>query len=764
MNYLKKQAALWQAIDEAYHDKPLDERNSEFKKLQELFAGITDCSIKTMPYSLQKTIEEDGQESADSVSELSRLMTQINLMCLKYGVQPVFPEAGSNAESDEILNSRADYLDQLLLKDRLLHDRFQEGLKTGNFENCEKYDKYVTDHIEEAIRREKGAPAEKQQDEFVKPDFNSFMDASMAFISAQEKETSGESVRKYIFNLNVKCGENDRTMYREPVIHQTLSCLIGKNKPNVLLIGAAGVGKTRIVRDIAGRLASCDPLIPEQLKGYSIWEFPLAGMVSGTAFRGELESRIEDILAFARDPENKVILFIDEIHMLAGGMSTYESVAQILKPALASGEVKVIGATTLQEAQNLMEDPAFNRRFTRLIVDELSQEQTAVLLRKEAGNLIEHFGGCVSIDDDQIGEIVTVADEYKTMGVHRPDNAITLLDRAMADAVMDQRKAGAQPGDDPGVIKLGSDRIRKTAMRIMTGNNERTAVDINALKKNLSVIRGQDEAVNYLIEVIRRDNLLVFPRKRPLTFLFAGSSGVGKTEVTKIIAETITGVKPIILNMTEFSSASSISRIVGAPSGYMGSNSKAELPFDILESNPYQVILLDEFEKCDRSVQRLFMSAFDEGYFNTAKGKAVDFTKSIIIATTNAGHGGEKKRIGFSFADDDANEASVIELSKYYDVELLNRFTKILNFRPISLSCYTEILENTYAREIKRIKSNGEDRYSSLPDNLAEEDAERLASDSYNAEFGARPAERTIQKYIEDLILSDAESAVKCTA
>ncbi len=578
-------------------------------------------------------------------------------------------------------------------------------------------------------------------------------------LADQSGATEGDSVSKYIFNLNNRQGKADRTMYREPVIHQALSCLIGKSKPNVLLIGAAGVGKTRIVRDLAGRLASDDPLIPEQLAGYSIWELPLASMLSGTSFRGELESRIKMILDFAGDPKNKVILFIDEIHMLVNGQAAYESIAQMLKPALASGKIKVIGATTLQEAQNLMDDPAFSRRFTRLIVDELSQEQTAGLLKKEAKELMKHFGGRVCIDEEQLGEVVSIADEYKTVGGHRPDNAITLLDRAMADAVLDMRKDAEAISKSEQVIHLDSDMIRRTAVRLLTGNNERTAVDMEILKEKLSVIKGQEEAINCLVEMIRRDNLWVFPRKKPLTFLFAGSSGVGKTEVTKMLAEAITGVKPIILNMTEYNSAASISRIIGAPAGYVGSNSKAELPFDILESNPYQIILLDEFEKCDRSVQRLFMSAFDEGYFSTAKGKMVDFSKAIIIATTNAGHGGEKKRIGFSFTDDDASEASVIELSKYYDVELLNRFTKILNFRPISEKSYKEILRETYARETRRIKATEGGRYGFLPDLLADDTTERLAKESYNPEFGARPVMRTVQGHIEELILANEDES-----
>jgi ATP-dependent Clp protease ATP-binding subunit ClpC len=568
---------------------------------------------------------------------------------------------------------------------------------------------------------------------------------------------------EYLINYNEKFENAAPTMYRDSVIQQTLSCLIGKFKPNALLIGAAGVGKTKIVEDIARRIANKDALIPSQLLDHTVWELPLTNIVAGSGIVGEVERKTKNIIEFAANPANKVILFIDEIHMLVGESQTYSKIAQLMKPALARGDMKVIGATTLQESQNLMDDPAFNRRFTRLIVDELSQMQTKEILNRMSPMMFQHYENRVALNPSIISEIVTVADEYKTIGSHRPDNAITLLDRAMADALI-QRKTieeKAKRDNDTTIlaalnasptILLSKSQMKKTAMKLMTGNNKKEDVDINRLKTHLSVIKGQDEAVEYLLNILQRDSLNLYPRTKPLTVLFAGNSGVGKSEVAKIIAREITNVDPIIINMTEYNSDASINRIIGSPAGYVGSDSKSELPFDILESNPYQVILLDEFEKGSKAVQRLFMSAFDEGYIKTAKGKIVDFSKTIIIATTNAGHTTKRgEGIGFGNSAKSTN-ASISELSDFFDVELLNRFTKILNFNPITEDLFRDILADTYARDVERIKLS-HTSYSFLPDTIPDDALETLVKDNYNKFFGARPVKKAIQKYIEDAVI-----------
>lgn len=567
---------------------------------------------------------------------------------------------------------------------------------------------------------------------------------------------------EYLINYNKKYQNEKPTLFRDEVIQQTLSCLIGLTKPNALLIGAAGVGKTKIVEDIARRIAIKDPLIPSQLLGCTVWELPLTNIVAGSGIVGEVERKTKAILEFAQNPSNNVILFIDEIHMLVGESQTYDKIAQIMKPALARGDMKVIGATTLQESQNLMKDPAFNRRFTRLIVDELSQEQTKVILDQMSTKLFNHYNNKIAINQKVIDEVVTIADEYRTIGSHRPDNAITLMDRAMADAFIQRQILEEAAQNDPALmqalnasptIALSKAQMKKTAMKLMTGNNVKPDIDVTKLTDNLSPIKGQDNVIEYLLDKLERDNLNLYPKTKPLTFLFAGNSGVGKTEIAKIVARTITNQKPIILNMTEYHSSASINRIIGSPAGYVGSDSKAELPFDVLDTNPYQIILLDELEKADKAVQRLFMNAFDEGFIKTSRGKIVDFSKSIIIATTNAGHTSKSDPIGFTYTENTNDEATISELSAFFDKEFLNRFTKVLNFNSITKELFREILVNKFCTDIATIKQN-HSSYGFLPNALSDAEIDELVEKHFIKEFGARHVSQIVQEWIENEIIT----------
>ncbi|MCR5598066.1 MAG: AAA family ATPase [Lachnospiraceae bacterium] len=561
-----------------------------------------------------------------------------------------------------------------------------------------------------------------------------------------------------LINYNERFKDSQPTMYRDEVIDQTLSCLIGRTKPNALLIGAAGVGKTKIAEDIARRIANGDPTIPEQLSEMTIWELPISNIIEGSSLVGDVERKAKAVIDFACDPENKCILFIDEIHLLVGGASQYEKVAQIFKPALARGDMRVIAATTLQESKMMMNDPAFNRRFTRLIVDELSKKQTEEILKSMRHEMYEFYNCKITLPDEIMHEVVQIAEEFRVEGSHRPDNAITLLDRTMADKYITLRKEVMEgesknsEGSCEGVAGLTSSFIRKTAMKLMTGNNNKKPFDRERLVKRLSVIKGQSEVLELVTDILHKDSMGVYPRTRPLCLLFAGSSGVGKTEVAKILAEEITEEKPIILNMTEYNDSATVNRIVGSPIGYKGSESNAELPFDILESNPYRVVLLDEFEKADLSVQRLFMSAFDEGYIRTSRGKIVDFSKTIIIATTNAGHKNVSERIGFSNDSKAAAIASVDNLAIYIDKELLNRFTRIIDFNPISREVFKEILMETYRRDVAGIKERRPD-YSFLRDEIDSDVAERLTKENYLRDFGARPVNRLVKDCIEEAVL-----------
>lgn len=566
-------------------------------------------------------------------------------------------------------------------------------------------------------------------------------------------------VTEILINYNEKFKNKSTCLFRDEIIRQVEAILIGQTKPNALLVGAPGTGKTKIPEHLAYLIANKSHSLPDNLKQCIIYELPLSNLVAGSSFVGQLEEKCKAVIEFASDPKNHVILFIDEIHCLVSDSNTYDKIAQIFKPALARGDISVIGATTLQESQNLMNDPALNRRFTRVVVNELSREQTIEILQQLKAGFFTHYNNKIIINDDTIVATAIIADEYKSAGSHRPDTAITLLDRTIADAIINRKKLEDELQNDPQMlsalnpmIPITEKQLKATAKRLMTGFSKKDQTDFKVLQQKLSEIKGQDNAVNGLIDKLKRDSLNIYERVRPLSVLFAGSSGVGKTAIAKIIAEDMTGVAPITLNMTEYSSPASINRIIGSPAGYVGYSSHNELPFDILESNPYQVILLDELEKADIAVQRLFMSALEEGYITTAKGKIVDFTKAIIIATTNAGHKERKNQLGFVPTKNTTSvKTDISELSHWFDTEFLNRFDEIYTFNDIDVDIYREILIDKYNRDVTRILSE-KPRLKLLPQ-IPDDDLDRIVAETYIPEFGARPAAKAIKKYIEDQLL-----------
>jgi len=576
-----------------------------------------------------------------------------------------------------------------------------------------------------------------------------------------------------LINYNEKFKNEKPILFRDNVIKKTITCLMGKLKPNALLIGEAGVGKTKIVEDIARKLQTDDPYIPAFLKDYTIYELPLMNLVSGSSLLGELEKKTKAVVDFISEPNNKAILFIDEIHQLAGGGGNnnhYQKIAQILKPAMARSNCHIIGATTSQERANLYSDPAFNRRFTDILVDELTQSQTAIVLKNSLSGFLSHYTNRFSIADDVIDIIPAVADKFSKLGSHRPDNAFTILDRTIAHEILQRTitesnlKAKAYPASGTGdqnalimlqalqsspVVAITEDKIRETAKRLSKSESQPDKIDFDELRKKLDVIEGQDDIIDELITLLKRHDMALFPKKKPLSILFAGTSGVGKTEITKIISEYITGVKPIILNMTEYSSSSGVTGIIGVDKGYVGSEDSNELPLDKLEGNPYQIVLLDEFEKADKAVQRLFMGIFDEGILKTKRGSIIDCSKAIFIATTNAGNKEVKRNLGFGETKTETkSEIDIDEFKKWFDAELLNRFEKRYNFHSLSADVYMSILNNTYARELKRIRMDYPVVGNKLPDIIPDEKQEDFRK-NYKPDFGARPVYNLVKEYIE---------------
>lgn len=574
-----------------------------------------------------------------------------------------------------------------------------------------------------------------------------------------------------MINYNERYKNAAPAMFRDGVIGQAISVLIGKAKPNPLLVGPAGVGKTRIAEEIARLIESQSLRIPKQLKKSTVWELPLSNLVAGAGVLGQLEERLAMLVDWASDKANDAILFIDEIHVLQDSRDpVYKKVAQILKPALARGEMRVIGATTMNEAKAFDDDPAFQRRFTRLVVDELTREQATTILFSARPEYVLHYKGKVTIDDATLRKLAVIADENSRASSHRPDNALTLLDRAMADTVVAHRTAVAaatEAGNSSLVnalqqmahLPLTEKKLRQVAVRLMTGLAEKEPFDELRVLAGLAKIKGQDGIVSDVIDALRRDDLGAFPRTKPMAWMFAGASGVGKTETAKLIAQELTNQPPIMLNMGEYAHEHDASRLIGSGPGYVGSDSDKELPFDTLESNPYRVILLDEFEKAHNVIRRLFLTALDEGWMRMANGKVVDFSKTIIIATTNAGRDAiGRTPIGFSSptAPGALSRQEIIRAlqNEGFEPELLGRFSKIVAFQALSRETYQEILVASYTRERARIEESDPTTAALIPEPIDDALLESTVSTTYLPDQGARPAEQAARQLIEDAVIA----------
>lgn len=581
--------------------------------------------------------------------------------------------------------------------------------------------------------------------------------------------TGGSDINDMLINYNETYKSATPALFRDEIVTQTMSIISSSRKPNALLVGPAGVGKTAIVEEIARRIANKEASVPPQLANTTIYELPIATLVAGAGVVGDLENRITEIIKFAQDANNDALLFIDEIHLIAdSNNTTYAKIAQILKPAMARGYIRVIAATTMGEAKKLDDDPAFKRRFSSVIVDELTREQTRQILDVVLPGMLNHYQNKVTVAPDVLDEIVMTADRLMSTG-HRPDTAITLLDRALSHSVISHHAAiqealasgnttSAQMLQQITHIPLTAKRLNTIAMLLVTGQSQPPHLDATALQTELSRLRGQEEVLPRIVDALRRRELNIFPSTRPTSWLFAGASGVGKSETATIISSMVTGQKPIILNMAEYHDSASINRIIGSPTGYVGSDSAKERPFDTLASNPYRVIVLDEFEKADMSVQRLFLSALDTGEIQMANGPAVDLSRCIVIATTNAGR--QKlsgSQMGFGDHKHSVSKQSLTkELQKSFDAELLGRFDDLIAFMPLGADDYAQILRDEYDRQVKRICAERPDLSF---DPIDDDTIARLVDETWLVDQGARPAIRAIRALIEDMLLAQAANS-----
>lgn len=557
-----------------------------------------------------------------------------------------------------------------------------------------------------------------------------------------------------LINYNDEFKDSDPILFRDHLISEMYAVLLAKQKPNVLLVGPAGSGKTALAQEIGREIANKEQAVPSELYKMTVYELPLSSLVAGSSFVGALEEKVNAIINFAETTDS--IIFIDEIHLLINSHnSSYSEIAQILKPALARGKMHVIGATTTQEARDLLADPAFNRRFSQINVNEITQEQELTLLQKALPSLSQHYHNKVVVPPDLLKTVVTISDEVLRPRTHRPDSGLTLLDRVMGEAIANQQYSisvlqkanntvAANAIKKINQIQLDSNMIEQTATKIVSGMESQPTLNKQSLADALAPVMYQDEAKEKISKLLLTNQLGIFNPEQPLSMLLVGSSGVGKTMISRLVANYVTNTEPIVLNMAEYNSDMALTRILGSSAGYVGSDSHAELPFDILDSNPYQVILLDEFDQSSPAVQRLFMRVLDEGKLQLANNHMIDFSKSIIFITTN----GNNSNFGEHTAgfNQESHADATEDLRSVFEDKVINRFSAVINFNSLTKEQFIDIMKENYADLIIKLRH----KVTGLPDELSDNELNELADKFYRPEFGARPAKKALEYYVQN--------------
>ena len=597
------------------------------------------------------------------------------------------------------------------------------------------------------------------------------------------------------FGINVteiaRRGDIDPVIGRDDEIRRVIEILNRRTKNNPVLIGEPGVGKTAVVEGVAQKIVDND--VPQKLQGKEVIRLDVVSLVQGTGIRGQFEERMQKLMDEIRN-RNDIILFIDEIHEIVGAGSAGDGnmdAGNILKPALARGELQLVGATTLNEYRIIEKDAALERRMQPVKVDEPTVEETITILKgiqkkyedyhhvrytdeaieaaailsnryiqdrflpDKAIDLLDESGSKMNltlnfVDPKEIDRRLIEAENLKTQATRDEDYEKAAYFRDQIAKYKEMQNAKMDEQDTPIISEKEIEAIVEQKTNIPVGDlKEKEQSQLIHLASDLkSHVIGQDDAVDKIAKAIRRNRVGLGSPNRPIgSFLFVGPTGVGKTELSKQLAIELFGSADSMIrfDMSEYMEKHSVAKLVGAPPGYVGYEEAGQLT-ERVRRNPYSLILLDEVEKAHPDVMHMFLQVLDDGRLTDGQGRTVSFKDTIIIMTSNAGTGKVEASVGFGAAREGRTNSVLGELGNFFSPEFMNRFDGIIEFKALSKDNLLQIVDLMLEDVNNRLASN------EIHLDVTAKVKEKLVDLGYDPKMGARPLRRTIQDHIEDAI------------